>query len=186
METLLLLLFKHSWIVFVAVTLFLAWWGWGSVQNRIRKQPELEEGYCRLLKGFAFWANIPWLIMGGLILSGKVSSIFEFLRPSLGNPYILFWFASLFGLLVLLLYWVYFMKGAETLEKYPGLPMVPQWNARKLRYFFVGITLWNLIWGVVIILGFDKFAKEVLSFGFPFLFIGMWIGICYLLGAMGG
>ena len=186
METLLLLFIKHFWIMFVVFTLLWAWWGLGSVQHRIRKQPELEEGYRRLFKGFAFWANTPWLIMGGLILSGKVRSITDFLHPNLENPYLLFWFASLFVLLFLMLYWVYFMKGAETLEKYPGLPMVPHWDARKLRYFFLGIALWNLIWGIVIMLGFDKLSSETLSFAFPILFIGMWVGIGYVIAAMGG
>jgi len=186
METLLLILIKHFWVMFVVMTLIWAWWGWGSVQSRIRKQPELVEGYRRLFKGFAFWANVPWIIMGGLILSGKVNSVFDFLTPISENPYNLYWFASLFALLLLLLYWIFFMQGAETLERYPGLPMVPHWNARKLRYFFIGVTLWNVICGVIIILGLNKIENKLLSFVFPFLFIGIWVGACYLIGAMGG
>ena len=79
----------HFWLAFVVVTIINGRYWWAGVQARIRAQPELGPGYRRLYRGYLFWGNVPWLLMGAGILSGQVRSIFDFLQPRSGNPYVL-------------------------------------------------------------------------------------------------
>jgi hypothetical protein len=126
-------LFRHFWLGFVLVTFVNGRAWWNRAQNRIRSNPELESGYRRLYRGYLLWSNLPWLVMGLGILSGQVPSIFDFLRPAEGNAFVLGWWGLMAGLLCLGTYWIFVGGGAEMLERHPGVYMVPQWSAAKLR-----------------------------------------------------
>lgn len=189
---------KHFWIFFIFATWYNLRASKSSIEKRIENQPDLKEGYDNLYKGYLFWCNLPWILMGFLILSGKVNSIADFLLPGKSNEYVTFWFLAMVILLAYFLYWIFLKEGAEILAKYPGLPMVPQLSAHKIRYFAVGLVVWNLIF-----IGFflyikgslfpvipeqvlpelpDWFWKKL----FPVYFIALWVVVGYLISIMGG
>lgn len=189
------LIFRHFWIALVVVNLVNGRMWWSRVQSRIRDHPELEPGYCRLHRGYLLWTNLPWLAMGLLILSGKVPSIVDFLRPSEGNPFVLAWWGLLVALLCLGTGWIVFGGGAETLERYPGVYMVPEWPASKLRIFWLGLVAWNVVIGTLLFLGFPGALadpgrpREETSWLWALLpaFVwGGWLLVSLLLSTMGG
>ena len=98
------------------------------------------------------------------------------------------------SLLCLGTYWMLAGGGAEMLERHPGVYMVPQWPASKLRLFWIGIAVWNVAIGTMFFLGFPG-AREAGRSGavdrwgrllFPVFFVGMWALVSFLLSAMGG
>ena len=189
------LLLRHFWIALVVVTVLNGRAWWGRAQSRIQSQPDLEPGYRRLYRGYLFWTNVPWLAMGLGILSGQVPSIFEFLRPSEGNAFVLAWWGLMAGVLCLGTYWIFFGGGAETLERHPGVYMVPQWPASKLRVFWLALVAWNVAIATMLFLGFPGVPTEqgesspqssCLWVLFPVFFVAMWLFVSFLLSAMGG
>jgi len=136
--------------------------------------------------------------MGALILSGKVNSIADFLSPGKGNEYVTYWFLGMIILLAYFLYWIFLKEGAETLATYRGLPMVPQGPAQKIRYFAVGLVVWNLTFiifflsmhgdipGIVPEDIFSKIPDSIQKISFPIFFIALWVGGSYLIASMGG
>ena len=142
---------RHFWLAFVVVTIINGRYWWAGVQARIRAQPELEPGYRRLYRGYLFWGNVPWLLMGAGILSGQVRSMFDFLQPRSGNPYVLAWWWAMAALFALGTMWMFWGGGAETLARHPGFAMVPQWPASKLRWLWLGFVAWNVTIALVFI-----------------------------------
>jgi len=90
-------------------------------QKRIHENPELEDGYRIIIKGFLIWMNIPWIVMGIGHLVGGVPTVLHFFRPSDGNPYVLGFWASIVVMWVLGTYWLFYRQGAEMLVRHPGL-----------------------------------------------------------------
>jgi hypothetical protein len=188
-------LFRHFWVAFIIVTLVNGRAWWNRAQSRIRLNPELEPGYRRLYRGYLFWMNVPWVVMGLGILSGQVPSIFHFLRPSHGNSFVLAWWGMMVALLSLGTYWVFGGGGAEMLERHPGVYMMPQWSADKLRRLWLGIIAWNVAIAAFLLLGFrgkltqpGELPDEPSSLWtlFPVFFVGMWLVASFLLSAVGG
>lgn len=90
-------------------------------QKHIDENPDLAEGYAKIIKGYLVWMNIPWIVMGIGCTIGGVESTFHYFNPKEGNPFVLAWFGSIFFLWILGTYWLFFKNGAETLVKYPGM-----------------------------------------------------------------
>ena len=189
------LLFRHFWIAFIGVTIVNGHAWWRRAQSRIQAEPELEDGYRRLYRGYLFWANVPWLLMGFGILSGQVQWIFDFFRPAEGNAFVLAWWGAMAALLCLGTSWIFLGGGAETLERHPGVYMVPQWPASKLKLFWLGLVAWNVAIAMFLFLGFPGESPKPGGLSpesswmwalFPFFFVAMWLGVTFLLSAMGG
>src|SRR4030095_5766640 len=137
----------HFWLAVVAVTTINGRCWWAGVQARIQARPELEPGYRRLYRGYLFWANVPWILMGVGILSGQVRWMFDFLEPRSGNPYVLAWWSANGAVLAAGTVWVLWGGGAEMLARHPGFAMVPEWSASKIRWLWVGLVVWNVTIG---------------------------------------
>jgi len=111
---------RYAWALFILVTFAnVAIYKARSI-GHIRANPELAEGYARLLRGYLIWMNIPWVVMGIGCSVGQVPDVWHYFRPRDGNPYVLAWFASVFALWIAGTYWLLFRGGAEMLVKHPG------------------------------------------------------------------
>lgn len=106
----------------------------------IKDDPELEEGYDQLFKGYLIYLNIPWLVMGIGMLLGSVPSTFSYLAPWIGNPFIVVFHLSVVILWVLGIRWIYFENGAEFLAKHKGVFNRDIKSPTVIKVFF-GITL---------------------------------------------
>lgn len=186
------LVLRHFWVAFVLVT-FVNGRTWRSrVESLIEEQPALGPGYQRLYRGYLFWLNLPWIVMGTGILSAQVTSVFDFLRPSDGNVFVLWWWGLNAMLLCLGTYWIFFRGGAQTLARHPGVYMVPRWPAAKLRLYWLAVVAWNLGIATLLFLGLpspsepSQIQMSWLWALFPVFFVGMWLIISVILSAIGG
>ncbi len=111
---------RFFWVLAIAVTFAnVAFFKRRSVRQ-IKVNPDLSEGYAKLLRGYVFWLNIPWVVMGIGCTIGGVPTVWHYFRPSDGNIYVLAWFGAVFLLWILGTYWLLFQGGAEMLVKHPG------------------------------------------------------------------
>lgn len=186
------LILRHFWIAFVVVTVVNGRTWRNRVQSLIQEQPALGPGYQRLYRGYLFWLNLPWIAMGVGIVSGQVTSIFDFLRPRDGNVFVLWWWGLNAILLSLGTYWIFFRGGAQTLARHPGVYMVPRWPAAKLRFFWLAVVVWHLGIATLLFVGLPSSTEpsQVQSSRlwalFPVFFVGMWLLISFLLSTIGG
>jgi hypothetical protein len=112
---------KYFWFVAIIVTGINLIIFRKRAQKYIKDNPQLEEGYATLFRGYLFWMNLPWVIMGIGCTIGGVPSVWHYFRPRDGNPYVLVWFGSLFLIWILGTFWLFFRGGAEKLVRHPGM-----------------------------------------------------------------
>jgi hypothetical protein len=111
---------RYFWLLGLVITVT-NWLGFRRrAQKCIEKNPQLEQGYAPLIRGYLFYMSLPWVVMGIGCTIGGVPSIWSYFRPRDGNPYILAWFGSVLFLWVLGTFWLFFKGGAEVLARHPG------------------------------------------------------------------
>jgi hypothetical protein len=112
---------KWLWAWFILATILNSVSYWKRARSRIAANPGLQDGYRSLIKGFLFWGNLPWVVMGVGCVSGTVRSMFDYFRPRDGNPYVLAFFGVVILEWLLLANWLIRKGGAQKLVDYPGL-----------------------------------------------------------------
>jgi hypothetical protein len=185
--------FKYFWVLFIAVGLLNTQYAWRAVKSRLELHPDLEPGYRFYFLAYAFWSNLPWLLIGAGIVWGGVAGPGDFLKPWQGNPMVLAWWGAMALFSVLLTGWI-FAGGAEKLERYPGLPMVPLTGAKKIKLYALLMLGWYLVIAAALIIGVPLLRgrlkgiqlDEVIPILFPFFFTAMWILVSWTLAQMGG
>lgn len=147
---------KYFWFVAIVITVINALIFKKKSKQYIQENPKLEEGYSFLFRGYLFWLNIPWIIMGIGCTTGGVPSVWHYFRPKDGNPYVLAWFGSVFVLWILGTIWLFFKGGAEMLSTHPGALIMHYGfktkavtNPRSIKIFWL-LALAGGIFGVAI------------------------------------
>lgn len=187
--TVFILLSKYFWAFIIVSQAALARREWKGIAERHMYDPDKIARYRSLFRGFLFWANAPWVLMGFLILTGKVQDVFAFLRPELMDAWILLWLASLILILLIGSFWLFFLRGAETLASHPGVPYAPQARAGQIKiiwallFFF---TLGAITFRISPHLPSPPDALHYLGFFSPLLFVGFWTLIVWITGKTGG
>ena len=148
------IIFKHTWIMFIAVTIANGLIFKSRSKKYIREKPELEEGYNKYIKGWMIYGNIPWIIMMIGNLSGLTQNTFEYFNLRAMNPIVLLFHLSIIVLWILVVRWVYFKKGAEFFENHPGLIQISSFKGNtnvtaKQVYLLVLIMLLGGIGGMI-------------------------------------
>ena len=115
------LLFRHSWVLFIVVTCINGAVFYWRTRRESREHPELAGGYATLVRGWFFWGNLPWVVMGLGVMVGGIQTTFHFFVPRQGDPWVLAWFASLAAIYVLGTYWIFFRGGAAMLARHYGI-----------------------------------------------------------------
>jgi hypothetical protein len=148
------LITKWFWAICIITTFINVAIYRSRASRQIQAHPELEEGYRALIKGFAIWGSLPWVVMGVGCVFGGVPSVFYFFRPRDGNPFVLAFIASVFLEWVLGTYWLIFRGGAQMLVKHPGMF---NWNLKTPRMviFFWFLSLAGGIFAVVMMFSKD-------------------------------
>jgi hypothetical protein len=113
-------LFKHLWIAFIAETCANGVLWWFRARKDIAANPEREAGYRRLIAGWLFFGNLPWIVMGAGIVVGGVPSVFHFFNPRNG-PWAVAWFVTIAVLYALTFAWLFLWNGAEQLAQHPAV-----------------------------------------------------------------
>jgi hypothetical protein len=115
------LFYRHAWLIFVAVTCINVLYLSLHSREYIRQRPELAAGYRRLIRGYLFWLNLPWIVMGVGLELGGLPSVFSYFRPRDGNPFVLAFFVVVIALWILGFWWLFFANGAQFLVEHPGI-----------------------------------------------------------------
>jgi hypothetical protein len=115
------MVFKWFWLAAVLTSFLNAGVFWKRAKQNIDIFPELEEGYRKIIKGFLFWSNLPWVVMGVGIIFGGVPSFFHFLHPRDGNPFVLAFIASILCIYAAGTYWLFSRNGIETLIRHNAM-----------------------------------------------------------------
>ena len=186
---------KYFWIVLIVASVYNLLASQARIERGLKPGNELAEGYRRLFRGVLIWSNIPWVLMGVGILAGQVGSIFEFTMPSHGNPYVVFWFLAVAAELALGTWWLLLAGGAETLEKHPGVYMIPMWTAKTLKRVWLALLA---VYAAAFLLPYvglgsvgskdawRTFMERAFPILFPFYFVGLFMLISTVLAAISG
>ncbi len=129
-------LFRHAWLLFIAVTCINAVIWWRRARPRIAANPALEPGYRQMIKGLLIYGNLPWVVMGAGILSGAVPSTFHYFNPRNG-PFVVAFYITVVALWIATFYWLFFRRGAEALLEYPGLLNIPIKRPWAVKVYFL-------------------------------------------------
>jgi hypothetical protein len=111
---------KYFWLLAIAFTGINLLIFKRRSRKHIKENPIVEKGYSVLFRGYLFWMNIPWLIMGIGIAFGGVPSVWHYFRPGDRNPYVLVWYGAVFALWIIGTVWLFFKGGAEMIAQHPG------------------------------------------------------------------
>lgn len=111
---------RYAWLLFIAGGIGNALVIRHKTEANVALNPQLAQGYQRLLRRYIVIGNIPWVAMGLIFMTSGVQTIFEFLQPNEGNPYVVTWFALVIALWAYEIYWIFFNGGAEALVNHPG------------------------------------------------------------------
>ncbi len=117
-------IFQHTWILFIGVMCANAAVWWSRGKKEIARQPDLEEGYRSLIRGWLIYGNLPWVVMGAGIVFGGVPSVVHYFDPRNG-PFVIAFYVSVVVVWILTAYWVFLRGGAEALIRHPGLLYMP-------------------------------------------------------------
>lgn len=113
-------LYNYFWLLAILTTVLNTVIIWFKTRPYVKQKPELAPGYNTLLKGFFFWSNVPWVVMGTGLLFGNVPSIEAFFEPQWQNSFVMAWWGTMALLYSLGTYWILWNGGAEMLVKHPG------------------------------------------------------------------
>lgn len=145
------IIFRHTWILFIAVTIVNSFLFKYRSKKYILEKPALEAGYNTLFKGWLFYGNIPWVIMAIGNLSGMTNNTFAYFSPRQMNPIVLLFHAAIVVLWGLSIWWIYFRDGAAFIEKHPGLVQTSGFSgrdnvtAKQIKLFYPLMLLGGII-----------------------------------------
>ncbi|MEZ4279997.1 MAG: hypothetical protein R3F21_10340 [Myxococcota bacterium] len=136
---------NHFWWLAILATVLNGgiWWIRGRSARAVN--PELTSGYVRLILGFSFWANIPWVVMGIGVHFGGAESMNELFDPLAGGPFVVAWHLSVISTWCAGTYWLFLQNGAEKLAEHPGLLRM-QFNDPG---YIKGIWIVSVLGGIV-------------------------------------
>lgn len=90
-----------------------------DARSRVREGESQSCQYVREINSWlVIWGSIPWLVMAVGLETNQVPSIWHFLYPRDGNPYVLAWWPCVVVICILGLYWIFLRGRAEILSRY--------------------------------------------------------------------
>jgi hypothetical protein len=119
---------KMIWILFAATALINLMILRKTARGALSRQPELKEGYRKLLLGRLV---VPYLPLAMMLLGfslGYVPSMLSYFRPQHGNPYVLAWYVLWLVLITAGVRWMFWGDGAPFLVRHREL-----WGPWKRR-----------------------------------------------------
>ncbi|HOO56920.1 MAG TPA: hypothetical protein PLN69_08860 [bacterium] len=144
-ENIFSLITTYFWIIAIALSFVNAVVVKQRLTKYITENPEREQGYSDLIKGFLIYGNIPWIVMGIGVVAGKVDSLFCFFRPQDGNPYVIAFIASLILVWILGTIWLFFRDGANMIIKHPGFLNIDISNPTFIKLFWLLILVIGIL-----------------------------------------
>ncbi|UTW62341.1 hypothetical protein KFE98_20440 [bacterium SCSIO 12741] len=151
---------EYAWLLFIGVMLINLIGFKSRLKPYIEEKPEREAGYNQILKGFAFFGTLPWLVIGIGNLSGMTNSVFQYFQPRTLNPAVLAFHGTLLLIYILTIRWIFFKNGAEFMSQHPGIIRYQSFgksgdliSPKRIKTFFAlsmggGIIALGMMWTV--------------------------------------
>ena len=125
---------------------------YGRARRHVISEPELAASYGTLIKGYLAWTNIPWVVMGLVVLSGGADNVFDFLSPRERGAGVMIWYVSAGMVWLAMACWILFFDGDVALSKHKAFfgayfPRSP-YMIRLYAIFMilVGVIVFALTW----------------------------------------
>lgn len=147
-------IFDHTWIIFIAVTIINGIIFKVRSQSYIAKNPDLKDGYNKLILGWLICFNIPWVIIGIGDLTGLTNDVWDYFPPDPMNPWVLVFHAYLVAFGVIGSYWIFLRGGADFLVKHPGIFRFGGIGSQK---DITSTTTIKIVWSVIVAAGIANF-----------------------------
>ena len=151
---------RYFWLICLAMSAYQYY----AAGCRIDTEDDLSEPVRiernRYMQVFIGASALPWVVMGIGQMTGSTSSVWDYFRPQDMNPFVLAFVGSVFALSVAMVYWVFFMQGAQ---KVAELKLMQSYG------FFRTSTLT------------ERQVKLFAAFG-P-VFVIAWVAMCVLIDA---
>lgn len=112
---------QYFWLLAIIVTCLNAFYLHARSRQEIANNPALKEGYTKIVRGYLFYFNLPWLGMGIGMTIGHVPTVFHFFQPREGNPFVIAFHLTSIAIGTLGMVWVYLKGGAEFILKHQGI-----------------------------------------------------------------
>ena len=138
------LVFRHAWLLFIAVTCANGAIWWHRAQRDIAANPEREQSYRRLIRGWMIYGNVPWLVMGAGIVSGNLRGVFDYFNPRNG-AFVIAWFSSVVALWILGFVWIFMRGGAEQLATHGAFFNSAPPSAGTIKMLYVAVIAGGVV-----------------------------------------
>ena len=128
----------------------------GEARVRFAGDPMRAAAAERLLRLFATFNTLPWLVMGAGMLLGGVPGVWTYFRPQDGNPFVLAWLAAIFLTSLAFAVFVFAFDGAAKMVEcgvtsmFGGSGQAPR-SSRTIKLmaafgpFFIVFWIWLVI-----------------------------------------
>lgn len=124
---------------------------WLRSRADIKEHPFKEATYRELIRNFVLYGSVPWLIMGGGLLSGQIKEIDEYILPHLTNHmFVWAFYSSSWVLIARLSYWFYFKQGAEILFHHQALLRRRHSSLNKLKGEWTSVLIVGTLINIVV------------------------------------
>ncbi len=131
---------RYAWLAFLLFTAAVLWPS-RKLHDRLTDEPTFADADREIRRKVFLWMSVPWLVMGLGQLVGGVPSVWHFLDPRHGGPWMLAFFLSLFALWIASAYWIFFRDGATAIADHQlmvahGLRGPIELTPNKVKLFF--------------------------------------------------
>ena len=151
------LMSRYFWAICLGVNTLNAVILWLRSRPYRQQNPALTAGYVTLTRGYWIVMTLPWVAMGYGVLVGGVPSIWHFLYPSSGNPYVLAWRGVYWLTIIFVMQWDLLRGGAEMMASYPGFLRGNPKNPKHIKLFWLLMVAGSATFTVVM---FNQPAPE--------------------------
>jgi hypothetical protein len=107
--------------------------------SKVKKYPELKEGYQKIILGFLIFMGLPWLIIAIGELVYGFSGVLILFSLKDGNLFSWLFYIVLFCEYLFLIVWVWFLGGGEYLHKYQLMSY--NFSSSIIAQVFVTLTI---------------------------------------------
>ena len=104
---------RYFWLICLAMSAYQCYAAGrrADTEEPLSESTRLER--VRYMRLFIAISALPWIVMGAGQLTGRTSTVWDYLRPQDMNVFVLAFLGSVLALSIAFAYWIFFMGGAR-------------------------------------------------------------------------
>jgi hypothetical protein len=104
---------RYFWLICLAMTAYQYYAAGRRPHTEEQPSESTRLERVRYVRLFIATSALPWIVMGLGQLTGRTSTVWDYLRPQDMNVFVLAFLGSVFALSIAFAYWIFFMDGAR-------------------------------------------------------------------------